>query len=241
MIKQTTLTLLGTASLIGMSTASTISLVDLSALTATETYSTGEIADNGASGFDQYTGADVTFAFTVDLGATSGGAVARTLFEFGGGSGTGISLNLRKGLVAGKFEIIFAHETGLIQIGGNSSSLISILDPNTADVDVVASIAFGSGNATLNLFVDGIHIGSDSGVSSDWAGVNHGGYDATGESSVLAPNFSNGTWGGASEINASYDTDLSLYSGVAVTLVPEPSSAALLGLGGLALIMRRRK
>ena len=241
-MNKTTLTLLGMASLTGLSTGATISLVDLASETANETYTAGGTI-TGTTVDGVYDTSDVTFAFTLDLGATSGGALAGTLFEFGGGSGTGTSLNLRKGLVTGKFEIIFAHETGLVQIGGNGSDLIAFLDPNTNDVDVVASIAFAGGNATLNLFVDGVHIGSESGVSSDWSGVNDGGYDATGGASVLAPNFTSPSpaWGGASSINASYDTDLSLYSGVAVTSVPEPSSTALLGLGGLALILRRRK
>jgi len=41
--------------------------------------------------------------------------------------------------------------------------------------------------------------------------------------------------------NSSSNSKASFIQGIQLTTVPEPSSAALLGLGGLALILRRRK
>jgi hypothetical protein len=41
--------------------------------------------------------------------------------------------------------------------------------------------------------------------------------------------------------NGTVDPTFGVFNGFAITAVPEPSSTALLGLGGLALILRRRK
>ncbi len=48
--------------------------------------------------------------------------------------------------------------------------------------------------------------------------------------------------GEPNSINIQVDSaDVSVYNALRITAVPEPSSTALLGLGGLALILRRRK
>ncbi|BDS06101.1 hypothetical protein NT6N_11410 [Oceaniferula spumae] len=237
MIKLTTLTFLGATSLLGVANAATINLGDLGSQTITQSYAVGVIPDDGPTGFGQYTTSDVTFAFTADFGTVSAGGAS--LFEFGGGGGTGTSLIVRAN--GTDYEIVFQHENGANQLGGDGSALIALVAPDTENVEIVASLGFTSGTeATLNLFVGGTKIGSFTGLSTDWAGTNDGGFDATGGGSILAANFSNQNFVGASARGITYDTDLKLYSDVFVSEVPEPSSTALLGLGGVALMMRRR-
>ncbi|MGB0993263.1 MAG: PEP-CTERM sorting domain-containing protein [Akkermansiaceae bacterium] len=220
-----------------LSCGAAISLANLSSETPDETYSAGTIT--GSTVDASYSTSDVTFAFTADFGTVSAGG--RVFFEFGGGAGTGTSLIVRPN--GSDYEILFQHENGVNQIGGNGSSLIALVSPDTDDVEIVASLGFTSGTeATLNLFVGGALVGSETGLSTDWAGANDGGFDATGGGSILAADFSNQpSFPGASTKDITYDTGLQLYSGVYVNAVPEPASVSLLGLGGIAFLLRRRK
>lgn len=106
------------------------------------------------------------------------------------------------------------------------------------DQDVHVALRRNNDSGTLDFFLNGVYIETES-TKTNWRQDGGVGYigsanNGTGDAAV-------GTVYGV----ASYDAPLTdqeiagLYS--AFTSVPEPSSAALLGLGGFALILRRSK
>ena len=92
----------------------------------------------------------------------------------------------------------------------------------------------------MNLFVDGSLIGSVGGVPmTDWAGGDGGGFFLL-SGSVLTDIFSAGTGAVGPEGSLASASNFRLYNDTFVA-VPEPSSALLFGLSGLALLFRRNK
>ena len=96
------------------------------------------------------------------------------------------------------------------------------------------AVTYDSGTSTKHLYFDGVELGSGLVVTNDL--------------NVQGINFRIGTdRSGANSFNGLID-DVRVYSDAqsasqiaALAAVPEPSTTALLGLGGLALILRRRK
>jgi hypothetical protein len=109
----------------------------------------------------------------------------------------------------------------------------SALSPSGAAISFVSStdadLTEGAG-ATLTYGAFGDYAGYDQSISSVFAGTN---ILSAGETVVIALDFT-----GDADENSRFRLGNVAFSG---TVVPEPSSAALLGLGGLALILRRRK
>ncbi len=110
---------------------------------------------------------------------------------------------------------------------------------------VLVTYVDNAGTTTVSTYIDGA-------VASTITGINTSDIAASGihignaRDVRLARPFDGkidefGAWSrvlDSAEIAQVYDNGV---NGVALTVVPEPSSAALLGLGGLALILRRRK
>ncbi|NWK54128.1 PEP-CTERM sorting domain-containing protein [Verrucomicrobiaceae bacterium N1E253] len=83
-------------------------------------------------------------------------------------------------------------------------------------------------NPGAHVWVDGVHIGDEVG------GVFNSG---TNDSRFILGDTTSGSFGDDIDVDIAYIS----YDAGAFAPVPEPSSAALVGLGGLALILRRRK
>jgi hypothetical protein len=107
--------------------------------------------------------------------------------------------------------------------------------------------ATGVGTSTLQLFIDGVSVDSDATVLGNVTFNGIGGFGAAPNLTIGAarPNSSDSgyrSYDGLLDELAIYDSVLSDTQILEhATFVPEPSSTALLGLGGLALIMRRRR
>ena len=143
-----------------------------------------------------------------------------------GNGGSRRDLNLSVG------GLIFKVDAGGIFIN-TTGSWVSVLDDSSAvftsaagtyDWAITATGFDGTNSESLDIILS-------QGGSAVFTATNRTGIaDTTG--AVSDVDFSMGSNWGTSQ----YSVD-----NVSVTVVPEPSSAALLGLGGLALILRRRK
>ena len=158
-------------------------------------------------------------------------------------------------------EVVAGYGTGrnvhLKSDGGNSiAQTITLSDEGAVDAttysDFVVSLDYGQRQngtdsniriALWNTTTDTELAGADqviTGATETWtAGVYNLSYDSTAQTSgdVLefrVTNLDPDLGGNAWQNTASIDN-------VSITAVPEPSAAALLGLGGIALILRRRK
>ncbi|MFD2157674.1 PEP-CTERM sorting domain-containing protein [Rubritalea tangerina] len=83
-------------------------------------------------------------------------------------------------------------------------------------------------NPGAHVWVDGVHVGDEVG------GVFNSG---TNDGRFILGDTTSGTFGNDIDVDIAYIS----YDGGAFAPIPEPSTSALLGLGGIALIMRRRK
>jgi hypothetical protein len=168
----------------------------------------------------------------------------RTFVDLGGG-GNGLAVTwTSSGIFAQTQDPVLGS-----QIGGNggasSDTAALVYNPTIADLGVskewVVSLDVDATSATFNLFVDGAKVGSVGGVgTNDWAGGDNGRFFGL-SGSVLTDIFTGGTGAvgpGATEATAS---NLRIYNNTFVATVPEPSALMLCGLGGIALILRRRK
>lgn len=260
-MKITRISLFAALAMTSSSFAATISLNDLASQTPTNTVTTGGQIEGDATGpvndpnlndgdSNLSSSADVTFAWDMTLVATSPvGTARRTIFEFGGGNGTGTS-------VTWFGNTIFAQvEQGTSQLGGNGNngdSAALSYSVSAGDLNVektwTVSIDTDAANPTMTLFVDNVLIGSvTANVSvTDWSGTNDGGFwnPAVAGNSVLLESHANGTGAirpPATEATVNLTTGLRMYEDTFVNVVPEPSAISLLALSGLALLRRRRK
>ncbi|WP_435893885.1 PEP-CTERM sorting domain-containing protein [Oceaniferula spumae] len=110
---------------------------------------------------------------------------------------------------------------------GTGGSAVTVTDGilNNTYIRVVITGEAGTDNSTWQLFNDDTDALLSTQSLTGWATGNNSTDD-------------NVTWASGS---SSGDNRTALYREVSLVTVPEPSSAALLGLGGLALILRRRK
>ncbi|WP_235203294.1 LamG-like jellyroll fold domain-containing protein [Sulfuriroseicoccus oceanibius] len=118
---------------------------------------------------------------------------------------------------------------------------LATASPFDQDVHVVFRRNDDGGNGgSMDIFVNGVYAETDVNKTNwrmdgsvGWLGSNHQGNNDFAEGQM---------YGVASYDVALTDQEISdLYSAFSTDTVPEPSSTALLGLGGLAIILRRRK
>lgn len=118
------------------------------------------------------------------------------------------------------FSGLDISQTYLLDVFGG----LDVTNATPADFTLSIGSAF-TGAATQVLNVDNSD-GNNNGAIASWASITP---DATGNISVTVT-ATGGLGGRRTEVNA-----------IRLESIPEPSSTALLGLGGLALILRRRK
>jgi hypothetical protein len=140
-------------------------------------------------------------------------------------------------------------EFGISQQGNPGTTRDTPSAALTADVwhhvAITASTIANAGAGEFIIYVDGVAITTDTTITN---GVTFNGADGFG----AAPHFTLGAWrsGGGQEFDGLMD-EVAIYDSVLTQSdiaaranfnpIPEPSSTALLGLGGLALILRRRR
>ena len=140
------------------------------------------------------------------------------------GAGLGLQVYLGESAGGGQINLV------IWDIGGSSAGDVSIFDLNTGSFQTILTdaVTFGA-TESFSLTIN------DYGASFD--------YDlAVGSKSTTGLSFSQNNvlddFDKVSFVNEFGNTGYEIDN---VAVVPEPSSAALLGLGGLALILRRRK
>jgi hypothetical protein len=174
-----------------------------------------------------------------------------TLFELGADAiGSGITID--------GDDILFAAGGGSVANTGTVSGAHGLTAGDT-NVQVVAVIQYGAGTLTnelLSLYVNGVQVGSTADVQAgtDWAGANTSNLGSSDSFQIFeyVPSLnatpddgSNGQYSGnyptdgATIEFAAYELGVGDNT-VANILVPEPTSLALLGLGGLCVMRRRR-
>ncbi len=161
-----------------------------------------------------------TSTLTVETGGSldfSGASGNGTRFFVGNSNGNGI-LNLNGGSLIGatltEFSIGREGATGTFNINAGTATVGHL----EVDSDGTSTVNFGE-NSTGELTVTG------------WSTSN---FEALWNDGKL-------TYNGAQTGSFSDHFQVSGVTGSTLSVVPEPSSTALLGLGGLALILRRRK
>ncbi|WP_435893858.1 PEP-CTERM sorting domain-containing protein [Oceaniferula spumae] len=160
----------------------------------------------------------------VSLGATSGWTLEVTL----GMDGTdGIAL-WQDGSNGANGALIYVGANG-IGTNGNGTS-------TNQDISAVSNIgvhtfrlAYDTSSATINIWRDGVFV-TDTAVTTNPGG---------GPRLIIGDCCSNASTGVLFDTIDIHNISYDITGGFAP--VPEPSSAALLGLGGIALILRRRK
>ncbi|WP_227021248.1 PEP-CTERM sorting domain-containing protein [Oceaniferula marina] len=124
---------------------------------------------------------------------------------------------------------------------GTMSFVLKGFDPGSAwDIDVIDSFKTGTGANTIDIQVNGLFADGSVGPSATTDGDGwrrrEDGWD---NDAVLSFD------GFTADQNGEFVITLSggnpTIQGLVLTAVPEPSSSALVGIGGLALILRRRK
>lgn len=158
--------------------------------------------------------------------------------NFNGAGGTynlqGGTLVLR-GLQANNSTINL--ESGLVRLGTTTNTGIGFGVNNGGTLNIGGSVVIESDRAITSPFDTGTFD-----FASDWTGsFTVDGFAEAGGFENLLQDFG-ASVDGVVVNETNFDTFFETSNnGLTLTAVPEPSSAALLGLGGLALIMRRRK
>ena len=136
-----------------------------------------------------------------------------------------------------------SSNVGLVQQGAPGTTRDAVADPLSHSVwhHVVATGSDSAGE--LKLYVDGVLVDTNSSLTND-ATMN--GYQFAVGAARFVQDGGTRPFDGLIDEFALYGTVLdatavSTHYNAGITAIPEPSSTALLGLGGLALIMRRRR
>lgn len=198
-----------------LTTAAAVALVAASAQAAT-------IIDTGTpvSGGQGDLGADAGQTFTTGvLGAEN---FLDTISIFGPASGATATVH---GLE------LWSDTDGDFQTWDIDTLLTTASNTGTLDNGATTTFTFGSTLALADNTVYAFRFtdGSGNAIGARWGFTNDG--DALSDGALFG--------GGSQPYGGGYDTAMTITTATAA--VPEPSSTALLGLGGLALIMRRRK
>ena len=192
-----------------------------------------------------------TLALTLGLTAASNAAIIFTAdggSEIFGVSGAGSNWDTNQSADSGNANIYWDAdtdstfgETGIGENSGNTdASLAFSFNAVSGSTYSFAFESFGGtdGVATATVFLNGISTALTEGTQAnfndgvdDWTIDFDFAFEGTGD---VVSNVGNTP-------NAAGNDHLVTLTFVNTTAVPEPSSTALLGLGGLALILRRRK
>ncbi len=125
--------------------------------------------------------------------------------------------------------------------GGTSEQGVQ-LNPRLANGSYHMAMTFDDAANTMTLYVDGVQVAQNTGVTNTLGGLSNA-HAYLGKSSWNAD--TNNLNGSIDEFriynNALSGAEVASSFALGADAVPEPSSTALLGLGGLALILRRRK
>ena len=160
-----------------------------------------------------------------------------TIDNAGNFNANGSTFNLSGGLLQFTGELIVNTATGVINVSGSTT-----IESDSGNFD----LRLNNDDAEFNIAADwtGSFISNSDVTEADWiTQLVTGAGQADADGPVDTDRLINV---GGTDITASNFGDFFVVTansggGSTLTLVPEPSSAALLGLGGLALIMRRRK
>lgn len=221
------------ATLLSFAHAATITT--FAALDSTSPTSTAAI---GASGFTQPdNNQDFTFDFTMTTEAT---LETEHLLDFGGGNGMSLRLETDR--------IVFRSYTGTNMLYVESNPL-SVSTFYRVTGSIFIDPAGNSDEMRLYLNeADAVNSGAsnyqpvaDLG-SNGWRGGNAAGYGIVGGGDYLIGTpASPGNIGPSPENTSLFESQLDMYEGTFLAVIPEPSSIALLGLAGLAVFFFRRK
>lgn len=151
----------------------------------------------------------------------------------------GATWNISGGSITGRY-IIANGATNIINISGGS--LVLTDHPSTQHMGVANG---GNLNISGSAVLDGtfatavVQTGGNIDIATGWTGSwTYNGNDlATWETLFTSGNI---TSGGATIDAGTFNSNYAV-TGNTLTAIPEPSSTALLGLGTLALLLRRRK
>lgn len=199
---------------------------------------------NGGTGYTLDGTAGIAYSYGA-LDAIGGAAVDGSSVEFifnlsdsGASVALGSFLSWSPGGEVQILKLEQYNNTGVFGLTTPGAWDKNLTTPSLFDQDVHVVLRRNNDSGTLDLFVNGT-LAETEASKTNWRQDGGDGY--IGSTNNGTGDAANGTFYGV----ASYDQPLTnqqvadLYS--AFTLVPEPSSTALLGLGGLALILRRRK
>ncbi len=176
------------------------------------------------------TGSFTVFAF-IQTTSTSNG----TIFNYsptGGSTGGGALRLFAQG--NGDFRVEMSAGAGF-----NLTS-VNLNDGNTHAIAAVFNSSTGNSFLDIDLYVDGTLYDVTSGTDHTVDLITTGSFSPNVQMGIDHVSAENRPFVGLIDDVSIYDEALSLSSLNALT-VPEPSSTALLGLGGLALILRRRR
>ncbi|MFC4994913.1 LamG-like jellyroll fold domain-containing protein [Rubritalea tangerina] len=201
------------------------------------------VSNNGGAGFTFDGTSGIAYDFG-ELDALGGKPVDGSTVEFiinFADSGPSLSIATVTGWSPGneknQFKLEQWNNTGKFGITWEGFADYSFNADSVFNQDV--HVVFRRNNSgTIDLFLDGAYVETDTG-KTNWR--MDGGLGMLGARSNGTTDVATGDMHGV----ASYDTALSnaeisnLYA--AFTAIPEPSSISLLGLGGLSLLLRRRR
>lgn len=186
-----------------------------------------------------------SFGETLDTGIFDTTGTELLVENIGGGAVTFDGINFAAGTTSWSGDFNGFHQAG------QTLSQNGTYGTNTADTVSLTGLTIGHTYRVQALVYDGRGDAGIPGRTVEFDGINQGQY-AFGQSGV--------TWGDGLLVTGTFTADattqdftIEAFDGstskggqlnallVHTTAVPEPSSTALLGLGGLALLMRRRK
>ncbi len=200
-------------------------------------YTDGDLNGNGAAGSGWAGGWSSSGGTQIQVtgGVLSGGAstrVARALSVAQGADGTTVYIGLTQNLNGDAFTALegnitnWRFESNVHDGFADGSDTVNSQINATIGVEsrFVLEFNFGAGNTDqVTLYQDGANVGSNT---------------ATGNYAFSSLSFA--SFGGSGDLSPTQNLIVATTFAEA-NAVPEPSSTALLGLGGLALILRRRR